>query len=60
MKKLLSIIALLFVMAAVVPKVANAVGTPCITVIMCDQYVMVCPGDDITPWISILCDDETD
>jgi len=56
MKKILSIIAVLFVMAAVIPKVANAADIPCVTIIMCDQYVVVCQGEDATAWVSILCD----
>ncbi len=54
MKKILSIIAVLFVMAAVVPKVAKA-NTPCQTVIMCGHYVLICDAYDYVIWDEIYC-----
>jgi hypothetical protein len=55
MKKILSIIALLFVLVAATPKVANATGEPCHVVNMCDNYVVVCDAYDYVTWDEIYC-----
>lgn len=60
MKKLFSIIALLFVMTAVIPKVANAEGTPCHTEYMCDHIVVICDAYDYVIWDDIYCPPEMD
>ena len=54
MKEILSIIAVLFVMAAITPKIANATE-PCHVENMCDNYVVVCDAYDYVTWDEIYC-----
>lgn len=57
MKKLLASIALTCVTMMAIPDIAIAENDDCVTIILCDNYVTVCKGDDITDWVSILCDE---
>lgn len=55
MKKILSIIAVLFVMTAGTPKVAKADVDPCYTHIMCGHIVVICCAYDYVIWDEIYC-----
>ncbi len=54
MKKVLSIIAVLFVMAAATPKLAIAT-TPCHTEIICGNACICCDFFDHVSWQEIYC-----
>lgn len=43
-------------MISFAPKQVKAESDPCATIILCGEYVTVCQGDDITPWVKLLCD----
>jgi hypothetical protein len=58
MKKLFSLIAVMFVMAAV-PEVTHATE-PCQAIVLCDHIVVVCNWGDWDTWADIYCDPITD
>lgn len=54
MKKILSTIAILFVMTAVIPTVANSTE-PCHTEVICGHIVVSCDFFDHISWQEIYC-----
>lgn len=54
MKKLLAIIAVLFVMAAI-PKVIDAAEQPCVWKWFCGHRCLVCDAYDYVIWDEIYC-----
>ena len=55
MKKLIASFVLISMMAIGIPKMVNAGEGPCATIIICNHFVTVCQGEDVTDWVSLLC-----